>query len=614
MPGFFPSCLLPPLAALAMLLPQAAVAQPAPDAAPGVPAAATAADPAPSFDLEIRAPAPAKALLERHLELRRYREVPDLEDAELARLVTLAERDARELLGTLGYFSPAIRITREAGARPRLVVAVELGEWTVVRQVDIEFEGAIATAADAATVAQREAIRAGWGLPPGQDFTQGAWDDAKAQALRRLGARRFLVGRISDSTADIDAAANQAGLGLRLNSGPVYRLGELKVSGVERYDPRLVPRLARLPAGSEYDRDQIVQAQLRLTGSGYYDSAFLFVDPQGDPAAVPVAVTVREAKLQKLVLGVGLTTDSGARLSVEHTHNRLPAIGWRAHTSFQLDRKAPFAQTEWTTIPDEEGWRWSVLGRAERLEDGDLVTQGRRLRVGRFRSEDRIDRNIYLQYDRARVSSSSGLPLSAVDAGTGSALSANYVWTGRYFDTLPTPGAGFGLGLELGGGVTLDGSRSLFQRALVRWIGLRPLARGRLQLRAEGGAVLARETAQLPATQLFRTGGDTTVRGYGFREIGVALPNGEVGPGRYLAVGSVELQRPIRRGGVDSDLDSLLFVDAGAVANKVSELRAVVGIGTGVRWRSPIGPVIAAIAYGVKPRKLRLHFSVGFQF
>jgi translocation and assembly module TamA len=600
MPRLLPSCLLPSLAALALLLPPALLAQPAP--------------PGPSFDLEIRSPAPARELLERHLELGRYREVPDLDDAELARLVTLAERDARELLGTLGYFSPTIRITREAGARPKLVVAVELGEKTVVSQVEIGFDGAIAAASDPDTVAQREGIRSGWGLPAGQGFTQGAWDDAKSQALRRLGAKRFLAGRISDSSADIDAASNRAGLGLRLDSGPVYRLGELQVTGVERYDPRLVPRLARLPAGSEYNRDQAVQAQLRLTGSGYYDSAFIFVDPEGDPAAAPVQVTVREAKLQKLVLGVGVTSDSGARLSVEHTHNRLPAVGWRAHTAFQVDRKAPFLQSEWTTIPDAAGWRWSVLGRIERLEDGDLLTQGRRLRVGRFRSEDRIDRNYYVQYDRARVRSPSGLPLSAAEAGAGSALSANYVWTGRYFDTLPTPSSGYGLGVEFGGGVTLDGSRSLFQRTQVRWIGLRPLARGRLQLRAEAGAVLAKASAQLPATQLFRTGGDTTVRGYGFREIGVALPSGEVGPGRYLAVGSVELQRPIRRGGVDSDFDSLLFIDAGAVANKVSELRAVVGIGTGVRWRSPIGPVVAAIAYGVKPRKLRLHFSVGFQF
>jgi translocation and assembly module TamA len=612
MPGPIHSFLPASLAVLALLLPPALSAQPAPNA---VPAASVAAAPGPSFDLEIRAPAPARDLLERHLELRRYREVPDLDDTEIARLITLAERNARELLGTLGYFSPTVTVTRQAGTRPTIVVAVELGEKTVVRQVDIGFEGALASATEADIVAQREGIRRGWGLPAGQGFTQAAWDDAKAQALRRLAAKRFLAGRISDSLADVDAVSNRANLGLQLDSGPVYRLGSLQVQGVERYDPRLVPRLARLPAGSEYDRERITEAQLRLTGSGYYDSAFIYVDPEADPAAAPVQVTVREAKLQKLVLGAGLTTDSGARLSVEHTHNRVPGIGWRAATSLQLDRKTPFAQTELTSIPDEQGWRWSVLGRAERLDDGALVTQGRRLRAGRFRSEDHIDRNMYLQYDRASVRSSADLPpVDPADAGAGSALSANEIWTGRYFDGLPNPTSGFGLALELGGGVTLDGTRSLFQRTQLRWLGLRPLRRGRLQLRAEAGAVLARSSAQLPATQLFRTGGDTTVRGYGFRDIGVALPNGQVGPGRYMAVGSVEWQQPIRRGGVDSAFESLLFVDAGAVANRVSQLRAAVGIGTGVRWRSPIGPIEGAIAYGVKARKLRLHLTVGFQF
>ena len=93
-----------------------------------------------------------------------------------------------------------------------------------------------------------------------------------------------------------------------------------------------------------------------------------------------------------------------------------------------------------------------------------------------------------------------------------------------------------------------------------------------------------------------------------------ALPSGEVGPGRYMAVGSVEWSRPIRRDGVDSEFDSVLFVDAGAVANEPSELRAKVGVGAGVRWRSPIGPVQAALAYGVEPRKFRLHFSAGVAF
>lgn len=569
----------------------------------------------PSFDIEVKAPDPARELLEKHLELQRFREVEDFDDAELARLINLADRNARELLGTLGYFSPKVSINRQSGAeRPLVVIEVELGERTVVRGVDIEFEGVLATTAQPDAVVQRERIRAGWGLPPDQNFTQDGWDDAKSQALRRLGAKRFLGGRISYSLADIDAATNQARLGLRLDSGPIYYLGPLEVKGVERYDERLVPRLARLAPGSEYNRDAIVQAQLRLAGSGYYDSAFIFVDPQSDPAAAPVQVSVREARMQKVVFGVGLTTDTGARLSVEHTHNRLPTIGWRAHSIFQLDRKTPLLQSELTSIPGEDGWRWSVLGRLDRVDDGDLRTQGQRFRVGKFKSQDHIDRNYYVQLDRARVSSLSGLPLDPAEAGTGSALSVNYVWTGRYFDGAPTPLGGYGIGFEFGGGVTLGQDRAPFQRTLVRWLGVRPLERGRIQLRAQAGAVFARDSARLPATQLFRTGGDTTVRGYGFRDIGVPLAKGDVGPGRYLGVGSIEWQRPIRRGGVDSDFESLLFLDAGAVADKVADLRPVYGIGTGVRWRSPIGPVEASIAYGVTPRKLRLHLTVGFQF
>jgi translocation and assembly module TamA len=311
---------------------------------------------------------------------------------------------------------------------------------------------------------------------------------------------------------------------------------------------------------------------------------------------------------------VGLTTDAGPRLSLEHTDNRLPGIGWRAVTKLQADRKTPFAQTEWTAVPDEIGWRWNTLARIERLDDGNLVTRGQRLRFGRLRTEEHIDRNVYLQYDRAVVQTEAGLPVSSAESGAGSALSVNYVWTGRYFDSLTNPTRGYGAGIELGGGVTLAGSHDVFQRTVFRWLGLRPLADGRLQLRAELGAVLARPSAQIPATQMFRTGGDTTVRGYGYRDIGVALANGQIAPGRYEAVGSVEWQRPLKRQGLPTNFESVLFIDTGAVSDKVGDLRFSTGVGTGVRWRSPVGPVQADIAYGIKAKRFRLHMSVGFVF
>ena len=78
---------------------------------------------APAFDLVVRAPEPLQELLERNLELRRYRQVTDLDDAEIARLIVLAEKDTRELLATQGYFAPQVRIGREPGPRTTLPVS-----------------------------------------------------------------------------------------------------------------------------------------------------------------------------------------------------------------------------------------------------------------------------------------------------------------------------------------------------------------------------------------------------------------------------------------------------------------------------------------------------------
>jgi translocation and assembly module TamA len=104
------------------------------------------------------------------------------------------------------------------------------------------------------------------------------------------------------------------------------------------------------------------------------------------------------------------------------------------------------------------------------------------------------------------------------------------------------------------------------------------------------------------------------VRGYGYRDIAIERPGGVIGPGRYMAVGSVEWQRPIRRGGLETNWESTLFVDAGDVSDRLADLRPVFGAGTGVRWKSPLGPLQADLAYGFKSKRLRLHLNIGVTF
>ena len=146
----------------------------------------------PSFNIDIRAPKDLKSLLDRDIELKRYREVADLDDAELARLITSAERNVRELVATQGYFDPRISVRREqgAGGKPVIVVEVEPGRLTEVGDVKIDFEGGIADNHDPKDLEQQGEIASGWRLPRGHRFTQEDWEAAKTHATRQLIQRR----------------------------------------------------------------------------------------------------------------------------------------------------------------------------------------------------------------------------------------------------------------------------------------------------------------------------------------------------------------------------------------------------------------------------------------
>ena len=603
------------------------------------PATSTPADsPAAAFELTLQAPDSVRALLERHLELQRFRTLPDLSRAELEQLLQALPANARELLGTQGYFAPRIQVQADppgatgtdpsaANAGPRrILLVVDPGPPARVAAVDLQIQGAGATEPEAA--AQRERFQSSWALREGQPFSQAAWDSAKNQALRLWTERRYPTARVAESRATIDPERQEARLRLVLDTGPAVRFGEITVSGDERYPADAVQRLVRLGGlrpGDDYDLGVLQAAQQRVSESGYYRSVFLRVDvdaasanamtaaPEGAAVVVPVAAQVREARLQRLVLGVGASTDAGARLSLEHTHRQLPGLGWQAQTALQLQQRNSSASTEWASPLDDKGWHWIAGAAAQRDDDDPRVVTSQRLRFGQSQETGLLDRSFFLQLDSAREFD------GQVNLPTEGSVTANYAWTRRRFNDGLFPDRGYGLAVELGVGYTLSQEREPFGRVRARWQNYLPVAANserpsRVALRLEGGAVLARDTTPVPATQRFLTGGDNAVRGYALRDIGVPQASGGVAPGRYLAVGSVEWQRPLWRNGERTDWESTVFVDAGAVADAVRDLKAQVGVGTGLRYNSPVGPLQVDLAYGLEQRRWRLHLNVGFAF
>ena len=604
----------------------------------------------PRFGITLETDEKLKLFVLRHVDLQRFRTLADLDSSELDRLLLAAPDNLRDLLGTQGYFSPTITVTRVAaktgGKTPApplgdVRIVIKPGPGTQVATSKVFFSGDIQSAEVAKP--QRETIERSSQKAVGTEFTQSRWDQLKSEALRELTAERYPRGRILNSLSDIDTTKNEANWYVELDSGPPVQVGEVRVQGGERYDTITAERLVRLAGlhpGADYSLSKLQDAQQKISDSGYYTSVFAYVDldqegPEKDTAA-PVVVQVKEGLPQKVTLGVGGSTNNGARLSLEHTHLRLPLIGWRAHSKLQLEDNDQLLSSDWNAPIEEDGWHWLAGGKLARQIDDSTTTSSLRLSAGKSQENADMDRRYFLQYDRARtVNTESEL---ASSDGNEAALSINYGWTWRRFDNVPFPDRGYGLGLTLGLGTTLGNERKPFVMTQARWLGYWPLGgvvredllagltrgqdrpadtrsrNGRLALRLQGGAVTANSSAKIPDTLLYLTGGDTTVRGYGLRDIGVVESDGSITAGRYLAVASFEWQRPIWSDGVRTEWESVLFADAGAVADDPADLQAKVGVGAGVRYNSPVGPLQLDLAYGLDSKKFRIHLNVGFSF
>jgi translocation and assembly module TamA len=181
--------------------------------------------------------------------------------------------------------------------------------------------------------------------------------------------------------------------------------------------------------------------------------------------------------------------------------------------------------------------------------------------------------------------------------------------TKRDLDSLIAPTRGYVVNGQLGAAVLPVLTDEKFIRAYGRFINYRPLGKaGTLILRGEAGALGSKDKDGVPRTVLFRAGGDQSVRGYAYQELGVRVGNAITGA-RYLATASAEYDWWFK-----PPYGAAIFIDAGNAADKINDLKPKYGYGVGARWRSPVGPINVDVAYGQAVKKVRLHFSLGFTF
>jgi translocation and assembly module TamA len=133
--------------------------------------------------------------------------------------------------------------------------------------------------------------------------------------------------------------------------------------------------------------------------------------------------------------------------------------------------------------------------------------------------------------------------------------------------------------------------------------------RNRLIARTQVGYTDTSDFRALPPQFRFFAGGDQSVRGFSYQSLGRKDEAGNTIGGETLAVASLEYERRFF-----TKWGAAVFYDTGNASQSFSGLGTLArGAGFGLRWRSPIGPIRADMAFALSEpgHPIRFHLNIG---
>ena len=530
----------------------------------------------------------------------------NLSESRLAFLLRRAPREVRQALEPFGLYEATVEPeVRREGEAVDVILRITPGEPVRVATRAL----ALAGEAEADESLQRRLQR----LRPriGDPFHHGVYEDAKAGMDRALAERGYFDARQVRHEVKVERAARRADIDLAWDSGRRYALGAAAFEG-HPFRPGLLENLVPWTPGQAYEQRDLLRLQASLAELDYF--AAIDVRPLPEQAVdgvVPVQVDLAPAKRTRYEAGVRYGTDTGLGLSGGYERRWINDRGHKLRAQLGLAERRNDLTVQYRIPAFKwlDGWyTFGASVREESLEfvDSELIELVAS-RSGRLGDWDLV---AALKGRRERFQ----------DAATGADVSYSTLvypslWAkwGEADDPL-YPRRARGVTLELSGGHSSFGSDIDFLqlRAEGRWV--RQVGRrNRVLLRAEAGTTISDEFPSFPPSLRFYAGGDRSVRGYGYKEIGQYLedPAGEryVFGGKHLVVASAEFERMFNR-----TWGMAVFVDAGDAFDSRASFDWEVGAGVGLRWRSPVGPVRIDVAHGfgdAARQSVRLHLNIG---
>ena len=569
----------------------------------------------------------------------------DLSARRLNYLLREAEAETREALEPFGYYSPTIVIQRSdrsvpegtgdpstaanartatadadaggnADARQRgsrsltVSIRIEPGKPVRVRGWNVGVEG------DAGDERSVRAALDGFAPRQGEVLDHSLYEASKSKVSRTLAGHGYFDADFAAHRVEVTRADYAADIDLRWTSGARYALGEATFTQTPKTIIRdeLLQKLVGWTPGEAYDDAELERLRRSLVALDYFGLVEILPQPENaKDKVVPVQVNLTPAPRSIYTAGVNYGTRSGAGFSLGVERRYLNTRGHKAlaQIDYANKRKTATVQYRVPAFAWLDGWYTASLQAADEQTDS-LDT--RRLefvasRSGQFNDHLNLVASMHVLRERWSYF-------------TLNRPSLDYQYASFYFPSLraeyidvdnrltPRRGAGGTLTLRGGKGGT-DGDAAFAQlHASAQWFhGFD--ADSRLIVRGEAGHTFTDELLALPPSLRYYAGGDRSVRGYGWREIGPRIRN-SVGDtyalgAQNVVTASIEYERYFK-----GPWGAAVFVDSGsAFDGKSPDMHT--GVGIGLRWRSPVGPVRIDIARGLKSpdSPFTLHLNIG---
>lgn len=563
-----------------------------------------------SDELALAFPDDEDAFPERTEFLERFEELSTVEELDsdednVAQLSARARED-EELLETLlriyGYYdaeilrsvgSPAAN-AEKAAPPPSVRFDIIPGVRYRVGAVDL---GQLDTAVDA------EALRTAFGVSSGDYLSNDVIVAERADLIATLGETGYAFAEVPEPELLIDHAREEGDLSMPVEPGGKYAFG-----GIESNLPRFLPGdhlegIARFDPGDVYQ--QSLQEDLRraIIATGLVSSVEItpreLQPPIGSaPGEIVLDVDLSRAPVRTIAGAIGYGSEEGFRIQASWEHRNLfppegalrlrGVVGTQEQLAGITFRKSNFGGRDriltldaYASTIDSPAFDANTASVIATYEQASTLLFQKPLSwsfgfelVATDERQAPVD-GIALPRETYLVAA---LPVSALIDTT---------------DSLLDPTRGFRLGGRLSPEVSRSqGTESFYLRSQVdasyyQQVNDRVVLAGRTRLASIPGAPID----QIAPSRRLYAGGGSSVRGYGFREIGPSNAIGEPSGGRSLVELSFEAR--IRTGLFDDSVSVVPFIDAGSIGrDQLPDFdRIKVGAGVGLRYYTNFGPI-----------------------